>query len=131
MSETDYRAESGISWLTLFTSTGALICCALPIGLVTLGLGAVVVSLTSAFPFLIVLSRHKIWVFAFSALVLLTSAWTLYRSGRSCPANPKTGRLCARAQIWNRRVYWTSVVIWSIGFLTAYAALPVVLWLEG
>lgn len=80
-----YRRETGVSWLTLFASTGTLICCALPIILVTLGLGAAVVSLTSTFPFLIVLSQHKIWVFAFSALMLGVSGGLLYRPGRRCP----------------------------------------------
>jgi len=131
MSETDsYRRESGVSWLTLFTSTGTLICCALPITLVTLGLGAAVVSLTSTFPFLIVLSQYKIWVFAFSALMLAVSGWLLYRPGRACPADPETGRLCNRAQIWNRRIYWTSMAIWGIGFFAAYIALPLRIWLE-
>jgi len=131
MSETDsYRRESGVSWLTLFTSTGTLICCALPITLVTLGLGAAVVSLTSTFPFLIVLSQYKIWVFAFSALMLAVSGWLLYRPGRACPADPETGRLYNRAQIWNRRIYWTSMAIWGIGFFAAYIALPLRIWLE-
>lgn len=130
MSEADsYRRESGISWLALFTSTGTPICCALPIALVTLGLGAAVVSLTSTFPFLIVLSQHKIWVFTFSAFMLAVSGWMLYRPGRACPTDPETGRLCDRAQIWNRRIYWTSVAIWGTGFFAAYVALPLKLWL--
>lgn len=131
MSGTDsYRRESGVSWLTLFTSTGTLICCALPITLVTLGLGAVVVSLTSTFPFLIVLSQHKIWVFAFSGAMLGVSGWLLYRPGQACPTDPELGHLCNRTQTWNRRIYWTSVVIWGIGFFTAYLALPLRLWLD-
>lgn len=125
-----YRRETGVSWLTLFASTGTLICCALPITLVTLGLGAAVVSLTSTFPFLIVLSQHKIWVFAFSALMLGVSGGLLYRPGRRCPTDPALGRLCNRTQVWNRRIYWTSVAIWGIGFFAAYLALPLRTWLE-
>lgn len=132
MSEADsYRSEGGVSWLALFTSTGTLICCALPIALVTLGMGAAVVSLTSTFPFLIVLSQHKTWVFGFAAAMLVLSGWMLYRPGRTCPIDPETGRLCNRAQVWNRRIYWTSVAIWGTGFFAAYAALPLKLWLEG
>lgn len=127
--ESSFRHESGLSWLALFTSTGTLICCALPITLVTLGLGAAVVSLTSTFPFLIVLSQHKVWVFAFSALMLVVSGWMLYRPGRACPTDPVTGKLCNRAQVWNRRIYWISAAIWSAGFFAAYAALPLRIWL--
>jgi len=45
-------------WLVLFTSSATLICCALPILLVTLGLGAVSASLFSTLPFLVVLAWH-------------------------------------------------------------------------
>ncbi len=126
----DYRREAGVSWLTLLASTGTLVCCALPIMLVTLGLGAAVVSLTSALPFLIVLSQHKVWVFAFSALMLAITAWTLYRAGRVCPADTATGELCRRAQRWNRRIFWSAVVIWVVGFSAAYLALPLRQWLD-
>jgi len=124
------QKNSSVTWLTLFVSTGTLICCALPIILVTLGLGATVAALTSTFPFLITLSQHKIWVFSFSGIMLGVSGWLLYRSGRSCPSDPELGALCERANVWNRRVYWTSVVLWVIGFFAAYIALPLRIWLE-
>lgn len=122
--------DSGVTWLTLFASTGTLICCALPIILVALGLGATVAALTSIFPFLITLSQHKIWVFAFSGAMLGLSGWLLYRPGRRCPTDPELGALCEKTNIWNRRIYWTSVAIWGIGFFAAYLALPLRIWLE-
>ncbi len=114
-----------VSWLTLFASSGTLICCALPIILVTLGMGATVAALTSALPFLIVLSKHKIWVFAFSGVMLIIAGWYMRREGQSCPSDPELARLCAASRKWNQRIYWTSIVIWVIGFLAAYVALPV------
>ena len=122
--------QKRLSWLALFASTGTLVCCALPILLVTLGLGATVAALTSAFPFLIVLSQQKIWVFALSGAMLGISGWLLYRTGRSCPGDPELGALCERAQVWNRRIYWSSVAIWGAGFFAAYLALPLRIWLE-
>ncbi len=118
------RKTTSISWLTLFASSGTLICCALPIILVTLGMGAAVASLTSAFPVLITLSQHKIWVFAISGLLLAVSLWLTYRSGQSCPADPELARVCEQAQRWNRRILWASIIIWSIGFTAAFLALP-------
>ena len=53
------HAEAGASWVTLFASAGTLVCCALPIALVTLGLGAALSSLTSSFPVLITLSQYN------------------------------------------------------------------------
>ena len=123
--------EGTVTFLTLFTSTGTLVCCALPIMLVTLGLGSAVVGLTGAFPWLVTLSRHKAWVFAVSALLLAIGGWMLYRQGRSCPTDPKLGRLCGRLDRWNRRIYWTSVAIWGIGFFAAYLLLPLTRALEG
>lgn len=121
---------TGITWLTLLASTGTLICCALPIILVTLGLGATVAALTSALPFLITLSQHKIWVFTFSGGMLGVSGWLLHRPGRTCPSDPEMAALCERAHVWNRRVYWVSVSLWVIGFSAAYLALPLRMWLE-
>lgn len=119
-----------VSWLTLLTSTGTLICCALPILFVTLGLGATVAALTSTAPFLVTLALYKSWVFALSGLMLLVSGWLLYRPGRACPSDPELGRLCARAQRWNRRIHGLSGAIWGIGFFAAYLALPIRIWLS-
>ncbi|HEC12752.1 MAG TPA: hypothetical protein ENI80_05810 [Acidiferrobacteraceae bacterium] len=113
-----------MTWLTLFASTGTLICCALPIMLVTLGLGATVAAMTSSFPVLITLSQHKEWVFAGSAFMLGLSGWIMYRPGRSCPADPELGELCNKTQVWNQRIYWSSVIVWGVGFFTAFLALP-------
>lgn len=121
--------ESALTVLTLFTSTGTLICCALPVTLVTLGLGATVVGLTSASPWLIVLSRHKLWIFAISALLLVASTWLIYRPGRACPTEPKLARLCMRLDRGNRMVHGIAVAIWGIGFFAAFLLLPLREWL--
>ena len=112
------------SWFTLFASSGTLICCALPILLVILGMGATVAALSSAFPFLIVLSQHKIWVFILSGLMLVLSAWFIYRPDRSCPTDPQQAKICNTIKVWNTRIYWFSIIIWSTGFFAAFLALP-------
>ncbi len=116
--------QTSLSWLTLFATSGTLICCALPIILVTLGFGATVAALTSNFPVLITIAQHKIWVFSGSAALLLLSGWLMYRPGRACPVEPQLGQLCDRTQLWNRRIYWSSVTLWCIGSFAAYLALP-------
>ena len=115
--------QTGLSWLTLGASAGTLICCALPIILVTLGMGATVAAFTSSFPLLVTIAQHKAWAFAGSGTMLLLSGWLMYRPGRVCPADPELGRLCDQTQVWNRRIYWTSVTLWVIGFFAAYLAL--------
>lgn len=109
-------------WIILFTSTGTLLCCALPIMLVSLGMGAAVASMASNVPFLITLSMHKIWVFAGSGLLLLIGGWLLFRSGRTCPTDPELAALCTKAHKWNQRLYWLSATIWCVGFFFAYIA---------
>ena len=47
------------SWMLLLTTSATLICCAIPILLVTLGMGAVVASMASAAPWLIELSAKS------------------------------------------------------------------------
>lgn len=117
--------EKGITQFTLLTSSGTLICCALPIIFVTLGMGATVAVMTSTFPFLITLSQYKIWVFLFSGFMLLVSGWLMFRPGRACPHEPDLAQACGTAHKWNKRIYWSSVAIWGIGFMAAFLALPV------
>ena len=109
-------------WLILFTSASTLVCCALPVLFVVLGMGSVVASVGANFPVLIALSMHKIWVFAVSGLLLAISGWLLYRPGRDCPADPELAELCESSHKWNLLLYRTSVVIWIIGFFFAFLA---------
>ncbi len=132
MTEMTTRMKEGaVTFFTLFTSTGTLICCALPIMLVTLGLGAAMAGLTSTFPWMVTLSQHKVWVFAGSGLLLALSGWMVYRPGRACPADPKLAKLCTTMDKWNRRVLFSSAAIWGIGFFAAYLSLPLLKLFEG
>ncbi len=119
------------TWLILFASSTTLICCALPILLVSLGLGAVSAWLFASLPFLMSLVQYKAWMFGATAGVLAFTAWLLFRPGRACPADPELAELCENVRRWNIRFYWASVAVWLIGFGTAYLALPIYLWLEG
>jgi len=111
-------------WLVLFTSSSTLICCALPIILVTLGLGAVSATLFETLPFLVTLTKYKLWMFLGSATMLALGGWALYRPGRYCPTDPILSAKCNAAHRWNKRIWRASVVIWGIGFFAAYLSLP-------
>jgi len=118
-------------WLVLFASSTTLVCCALPILLVSVGLGAVSASLFANVPFLVTFAQYKTWMFGASGGLLAFSAWLLFRSGRACPADPELAELCEKAQRWNIKLFWASIGIWAVGLGTAYLALPVYLWLGG
>lgn len=124
-------SETRLTWLALFTTTGTIVCCALPITLVALGMGATMASLVSNVPFLVTLSEHKILVFTISGCLLAASGWLLYRSGRTCPTDPILAELCIRTEKWNRRIYWFSISLWGVGFFAAFLALPLRIWFEG
>lgn len=117
--------ETAVTWLTLVAASGTLVCCTIPILLVTLGFSGAVIALTANVPFLVTLTHYKLTVFALSFALLALSGWLLYRPGRACPTDPELARLCGRLQVWNRRVYWFSVVVWLVGFFFAFLLLPI------
>ena len=117
------------AWIVLFTSSSTLICCALPILLVSLGLGAVSATLFASFPILVTLAQYKTWMFSGSAVVLALTGWLLYRPGRACPADPDLAEQCERAHRWNLRFFWVAAAVWMAGAAAAYLSLPIYLWL--
>ncbi|MBV1884139.1 MAG: hypothetical protein KUG82_21035 [Pseudomonadales bacterium] len=122
--ESGEGSKKALGWLALFASTGTLLCCALPILLVSVGMGAVVASLTSQFPVLVTLASYELWMFGGSALILGVAAWVLWKSPVSCPADPVLVDRCKRAQTWNRRIFFLALAVWSVGFSAAFLLLP-------
>lgn len=113
-----------LSFATLLFSGSTLVCCALPILLVSLGFGAGVAYLTNAMPWLVVFGQHKVWTFSIVGAYLLLTGWTIYRPGRACPTDPELARLCQRADRLNRIVLWTAVAIYALGFFAAFLWYP-------
>ncbi len=119
-----------IGAIALLASSGALICCALPIALVTLGLGSAVAALASAAPWLVFLSLHKDWIFLASAALI---GFAAYRQGAgyACPSDPLLAAACARMRGIGRVLIGTAATIWAMGFVAAYLAEPIARWLDG
>ena len=111
-------------WLILFTSSATLVCCVVPIVLVSLGMGTVVASLYGHLPFLTFIGMHKTGTFGITAFILALAAWALYRLNRACPVDHALAQACASARKWNVLLFWVSVAVWCIGFFAAYALLP-------
>src|SRR5262249_19882626 len=124
-----------ISYLSLFTSLGTLICCALPSLMVLLGLGATVASMVSLMPWLVALSRHKIWVFAISGALITLSFVQMYVIAPGLNLQAETcgpGDLaCDRATRIGRAVLWMAAAIYLIGFFTAYLLGPILSRMDG
>ncbi len=117
--------KSYLKWLTLFVTSSTLLCCALPILLVSLGFGAVVASLNYNVPGLAFLAEHKLWTISLSALLLLFLAWVIWRPNQSCPADPQLAEHCQTSKRWNKYIFWISVFIWCVGFFFSTLLLPI------
>ena len=124
MSGVDARATSGwFSWLSIFTSAGTLVCCALPAALVAIGAGATLASLVGAVPQLVWLSERKVGLFAVAGVMLAAAGWFQHRARFApCPADPGLAAECERARRVSLRVYWVSVAIFAVGFFFAFVA---------
>jgi len=107
--------------LTILSSFSTLICCALPAALVTIGAGAALACAVTAVPQLVLLSEHKIPLFAFGGLMLVLSGISAYRNRNApCPADSARARSCMRLRRWSARIFYFSAVLYVIGFFFAF-----------
>lgn len=112
-----------ISFFSLFTSMGTLLCCALPAFLVSLGLGAVMAGLSSNVPGLIWVSERKVSVFIFAGIMLATNGFILWRNrNEPCPIDPALRDACITGRKISRNIYFGSLIIFLIGFFFSYIA---------
>lgn len=114
--------HKGSLFLTLLSSGSTLICCAIPAILVLLGAGSAVAALVGAFPQLVWLSEHKIWLFGFGAIMLGVSKYFSLKTQDRCPADPALAKQCQQTKRWSAVVWWISTIIYLIGFGVSYVA---------
>ena len=118
------------SFLSLFTSAGTLLCCALPSLFVLFGLGATVASVLSAAPWLVAMSHHKNWVFGIAGLLIGANFSYVYAvapglRGRSGACDPDHPSACEIASSFSRIVLWSSAVLYAVGCFSAYLLGPI------
>jgi hypothetical protein len=115
------KAYLPIVFLSLFTSMGTLLCCALPALFVAIGMGAVVAGMATNIPGLVTLSLYKGQLFLVSFILLSFTGFMLYRSrNMPCPIDPIKRRACLVGRKVSFWVYMVSLVTWVIGFFFAY-----------
>jgi hypothetical protein len=119
----DLKPARWASLLTLFTSSGTLICCALPALLVALGAGAALSSLIATVPQLVWFSEHKTAVFSAAAIMLTLSGILQWRArSLPCPADPALAQACKRLRRQSLSMYLLSVGVFAIGGFFAFIA---------
>lgn len=111
------------SLFALFTSSGTLICCALPALLVSIGAGAAMSSLVTTVPQLVWFSEYKVLVFLFAGCMLILSGILQWRARNApCPANPVLALQCMKTRQWSFKLYLFSVIIFTVGGFFAFIA---------
>ncbi|MAD58381.1 MAG: hypothetical protein CMK44_07410 [Porticoccus sp.] len=108
-------------YLSLFASSGTILCCALPALLVSIGAGATLGSLISTFPQLVIISIYKTQIF-FGAFIVLVVTGILQYQARilPCPLDEKKAAACARAKRLSLSIYFISVGLFIVGLTFAY-----------
>jgi mercuric ion transport protein len=121
------RSSAVLSYFSLFTSVGTLLCCALPSLLVLAGLGGSVASTLSAVPWLVTLSRHKQWTFSISGALIVLGFLNMYHFAPGPRANAcdLDSSACDSASNFTKRLLWISAVIYAVGIFAAYALGPI------
>ncbi len=115
------KQNAAVSFLSLFTSGGTLICCALPALMVSIGAGATLAGLVTNFPQLIWLTEHKTALFITAGIMLAAAGVMQWRAkSLPCPADPALAATCARTRKISLGIYWFSVAIFATGFIFAY-----------
>ena len=117
------KIEKPRKWgvLILFSSVPTLLCCALPIFLVSLGMGSVVASIYGDYlPWLRWFGFHENITFGITATILIIAGWAIYRPNRVCPADAELAKACNSAHKWNIRFFWGAVIIWCIGAFATF-----------
>jgi hypothetical protein len=111
------------SLLTLLSSGGTLICCALPAAFVALGAGAALSTLIATVPQLVWFSEHKTGVFLTAGIMLLVSGLLQWRARKlPCPVDPDLARTCITLRRRSLQIYCISAALFSIGGFFAFVA---------
>lgn len=117
-----------LPFLSLFTSVGTLLCCALPALLVTLGMGAALAGLISAAPWIGVISTYKTGLFIVAGIFLVGAGIMQWRARHvPCPADPAQAKVCRRLRMMSRSILGFSAVIYCVGVFFAFFAAELLL----
>lgn len=123
--------DKALSVLTLFTSSGTLLCCVLPAVVATIAGGAAVSSMLSAFPFLIPLSMNKGWIFGVSAILIAINGYMVFKPNQEVACDVEAGEDgCEVTGRFNKRMFYISASVLVMGAFFAYALVPILVYFD-
>jgi len=101
--------------LTVLSSFGTLLCCALPALVVSVGAGAVMASVVSTIPQLVWISEHKIPLFIFAGVMLCASGISKYVNRRTpCPTDPAKAKSCLLVRRLSAGIFLVSIAVYAV-----------------
>ena len=106
-------------FLSLFTSSTTLLCCALPSLFVLLGAGSVFASLTSFIPQLIWIAEQKIYLFILAGFFLAVTAYFEYRNNK-ITCIPDQSQECEPIRDWSKVILRISILLYLVGLFFAF-----------
>ena len=116
--------------LAVFTSTGTLLCCALPAAIAAVAGGVAVGAFITVFPWLIPLSHYKGWIFGVALILIVFSGILTFRPHGKLACSLTGGEGCEIAGRFSKTMFWISTALYSVGFFFAYAIVPILRFLE-
>ena len=121
--------DKALSVLTLFTSSGTLLCCVLPAVVATIAGGAAVSSMLSVFPFLIPLSMNKGWIFIIAAILIALNGYLVFKPNQkvACDVDEDGCDVTGR---FNKRMFYISASVLAVGAFFAYALVPILVYFD-
>ena len=121
--------DKALSVLTLFTSSGTLLCCVLPAVVATIAGGAAVSSMLSTFPFLIPLSMNKGWIFIIAAILIAINGYMVFKPNQkvACDVDEDGCDVTGR---FNKRMFYISGSVLAVGAFFAYALVPILVYFD-
>ena len=112
-----------LAFLSLFTSLGTILCCALPALFVVLGMGAAFAGLVGTFPQLVWISEHKVFIFGLGGLLLAVGGFLQWKNRNlACPIDSNLGEACATTRDWSRVIYFVALGLYLVGAFFAFLA---------
>lgn len=122
--------EKAVGFFSLFTSTGTLLCCALPVALAAIAGGTAITSLISTLLWLILLSNYKEWLFLIAGILIALNAILTLKPQSKLACSITGSNSCRVAGRFSRIMFFISLSFYSTGFFFAYLITPLLRWLE-
>lgn len=108
------------AFFSLFTSTGTLLCCALPALIATIAGGTAVGSLLTVFPWLVPLSVHKTYIFLIAGTFIIISGFMIFNSKNTNQCSTNGFENCQTAKTFSKWMFLFSCAIYFVGVFFAY-----------